>query len=190
MESDEVTSGRPYKSRKSRPCDACRRRKVTCVMPVGPPCERCTHFNKSCTFEQGPSKRKRPAAPITQEIYIHDGRSVLMTCLPTPLFANAWSDHGFREIPTPRIQRSCFRTWRYKRGRCRTCFYQNWATSVLHQRILEQCLQSFPPSRVSSQASPEPVQGGRPALPKRRWNSSPTHSVSTLARPACRISIS
>ncbi|KAL4863953.1 hypothetical protein BDV12DRAFT_201596 [Aspergillus spectabilis] len=53
--------GRPYKSRKSRPCDACRRRKVTCDMPTGPLCRRCSRIDHACTFEQGPGPRKRPA---------------------------------------------------------------------------------------------------------------------------------
>ncbi|KAL3479625.1 fungal-specific transcription factor domain-containing protein [Aspergillus californicus] len=54
-------AGRPYKSRKSRPCDACRRRKVTCDMPSGPPCRRCSRIDQPCTFEHGPGPRKRPA---------------------------------------------------------------------------------------------------------------------------------
>ncbi|KAL2833860.1 fungal-specific transcription factor domain-containing protein [Aspergillus cavernicola] len=58
---EPTTGGRPYKSRKSRPCDACRRRKVTCDMPTGPPCRRCSRIEHSCTFEQGPGPRKRPA---------------------------------------------------------------------------------------------------------------------------------
>ncbi|KAL4954527.1 fungal-specific transcription factor domain-containing protein [Aspergillus filifer] len=58
----EASKGRVYKSRKSRPCDACRRRKVTCDMPTGPPCRRCNRIDQSCTFEQGPGPRKRPVA--------------------------------------------------------------------------------------------------------------------------------
>ncbi|KAL5335971.1 fungal-specific transcription factor domain-containing protein [Aspergillus crustosus] len=61
MTEDLAPGGRPYKSRKSRPCDACRRRKVTCDMPSGPPCRRCTRIDHACTFEQGPGPRKRPA---------------------------------------------------------------------------------------------------------------------------------
>jgi Fungal specific transcription factor domain/Fungal Zn(2)-Cys(6) binuclear cluster domain len=61
--------GRIYKSRKARPCDACRRRKVTCDMPAGPPCKRCVHMNKSCTFEEPPSQRKRPIVPRFDDIY-------------------------------------------------------------------------------------------------------------------------
>ena len=51
-------NGRLYKSRKCRPCDACRRRKVTCDMPNGPPCHRCTGKDQQCTFEEGPGPRK------------------------------------------------------------------------------------------------------------------------------------
>ncbi|KAL3458401.1 fungal-specific transcription factor domain-containing protein [Aspergillus heterothallicus] len=57
----ENPKGRPYKSRKSRPCDACRRRKVTCDMPTGPPCRRCNRIDQPCTFQEGPGPRKRPA---------------------------------------------------------------------------------------------------------------------------------
>lgn len=66
--SDSQQKGRIYKSRKSRPCDACRRRKVTCDMPAGPPCKRCVHMNKACTFEEPPSQRKRRAIPKLDDI--------------------------------------------------------------------------------------------------------------------------
>ncbi|KAJ5387964.1 hypothetical protein N7509_010505 [Penicillium cosmopolitanum] len=52
-------NGRSYKSRKCRPCDSCRRRKVTCNMPLGPPCHRCTNKDQGCTFEEAPGPRKR-----------------------------------------------------------------------------------------------------------------------------------
>ncbi|KAL2835355.1 fungal-specific transcription factor domain-containing protein [Aspergillus pseudoustus] len=61
METSTPQKGRPYKSRKSRPCDACRRRKVTCDMPTGPPCRRCSRIDHPCTFNEGPGPRKRPA---------------------------------------------------------------------------------------------------------------------------------
>ncbi|KAI3073601.1 transcriptional regulator family: Fungal Specific TF [Penicillium roqueforti] len=54
-----VLNGRLYKSRKCRPCDACRKRKVACDMPHGPPCHRCTNRDQECTFEEGPGPRKR-----------------------------------------------------------------------------------------------------------------------------------
>lgn len=52
-------NGRTYKSRKSRPCDFCRHRKVACDMPHGPPCHRCANKGQPCTFEDGPGPRKR-----------------------------------------------------------------------------------------------------------------------------------
>lgn len=52
-------SSRPYRSRKERPCDACRRRKVLCDMPNGVPCIRCIRQRHPCTFDQGPRKRLR-----------------------------------------------------------------------------------------------------------------------------------
>ncbi|KAJ5724997.1 uncharacterized protein N7483_006354 [Penicillium malachiteum] len=57
--SNSFPTGRLYKSRKSRPCDSCRRRKVACDMPHGPPCRRCAHKDQQCTFEEGPGPRKR-----------------------------------------------------------------------------------------------------------------------------------
>ncbi|KAL2202070.1 hypothetical protein CC79DRAFT_1314664 [Sarocladium strictum] len=56
---DSESAGRLYRSRKSRPCDSCRRRKVVCDMPEGPPCHRCSSRTLSCTFEHGPGLRKR-----------------------------------------------------------------------------------------------------------------------------------
>lgn len=58
---DAPPHGRFYKSRKARPCDACRRRKVVCHMPSSPPCQRCLGKAISCTFKQAPDKKKRPA---------------------------------------------------------------------------------------------------------------------------------
>lgn len=55
----ELPLGRSYKSRKARPCDGCRQRKVACDMPSGPPCTRCQKLSHSCLFIEKPSKRKR-----------------------------------------------------------------------------------------------------------------------------------
>ncbi|OKL63407.1 hypothetical protein UA08_01770 [Talaromyces atroroseus] len=63
--------GRIYKSRKTRPCDACRRRKVACDMPAGPPCRRCMHMDKACTFDEGPSQRKRRAPNTNANTHAH-----------------------------------------------------------------------------------------------------------------------
>ncbi|KAH8881762.1 hypothetical protein GQ53DRAFT_886652 [Thozetella sp. PMI_491] len=70
-----ATSSRPYKSRKTRPCDFCRRRRVTCDMPTGPPCHRCAGKSQPCTFEQGPSRRRGPAPEVASEPYVQRQKS-------------------------------------------------------------------------------------------------------------------
>lgn len=56
----EVKSLRPYKSRTSRPCDFCRKRKTCCIIKDLIPCTVCTSFNNGrCTFLEGPVKRNR-----------------------------------------------------------------------------------------------------------------------------------
>ncbi|KAI5124356.1 hypothetical protein M0805_008963 [Coniferiporia weirii] len=51
--------GRPFRSRKNRPCDSCRRTKTRCTIgPGGPPCFECVQTKKNCTFEEGPPARK------------------------------------------------------------------------------------------------------------------------------------
>ncbi|TXT10488.1 uncharacterized protein COLE_04422 [Cutaneotrichosporon oleaginosum] len=63
-------TGREPRSRLDRPCDACRRHKHMCMIPVrGEPCVSCRVRDKECTFLIGPTarKRKRPdAGPSSQ----------------------------------------------------------------------------------------------------------------------------
>lgn len=55
----ETKSLRPYKSRLSRPCDFCRKRKTCCIIKGLIPCTSCVDFNfGQCTFLEGPVKRK------------------------------------------------------------------------------------------------------------------------------------
>nr|XP_019007019.1 uncharacterized protein I203_00615 [Kwoniella mangroviensis CBS 8507]OCF70480.1 hypothetical protein I203_00615 [Kwoniella mangroviensis CBS 8507] len=60
--------GRPARSRKNRPCDACRRRKTRCLITaIGPPCSLCADAKRKCTFNFAPPARKprqsiRPAS--------------------------------------------------------------------------------------------------------------------------------
>ncbi|KAJ6509303.1 hypothetical protein C8R47DRAFT_965646, partial [Mycena vitilis] len=55
---------RPFRSRKNRPCDGCRRAKSRCAIPQsGPPCVECQQMNKQCTFDELPPERKKPKAP-------------------------------------------------------------------------------------------------------------------------------
>ncbi|THV04900.1 hypothetical protein K435DRAFT_835156 [Dendrothele bispora CBS 962.96] len=56
-----VALARPFRSRKNRPCDGCRRAKTRCaILEVGTPCVECQHTRKKCTFDEQPQERKRP----------------------------------------------------------------------------------------------------------------------------------
>ena len=53
-------SGTNTRSRKDRPCDACRRRKSRCVINEGQTsCVLCQFHTQECTFVQSPQPRKR-----------------------------------------------------------------------------------------------------------------------------------
>jgi hypothetical protein len=53
-------SGANIRSRKDRPCDACRRRKSRCVINEGQTsCVLCQFHTQECTFVQSPQPRKR-----------------------------------------------------------------------------------------------------------------------------------
>jgi len=67
---DHVVSGKPVSSttgpvanirtRRERPCDACRRRKSRCVIHEGAVlCVLCEFHKQECTFVQSPLPRKR-----------------------------------------------------------------------------------------------------------------------------------
>ncbi|EPE10945.1 fungal specific transcription factor domain protein [Ophiostoma piceae UAMH 11346] len=68
-------TGRKYRSKKQRPCDLCRSRKIHCQVPRnGAVCECCKRLNRTCTFKLEPLKRRArpdvgppaiPAAPAT-----------------------------------------------------------------------------------------------------------------------------
>lgn len=51
---------RPYRSKRHRPCDICRRRKHACYVDQRPPCRNCRELGVECTFNDPPSKRRRP----------------------------------------------------------------------------------------------------------------------------------
>ncbi|KAJ7139897.1 hypothetical protein C8R44DRAFT_765699 [Mycena epipterygia] len=66
--STQVQLSRPFRSRKNRPCDGCRRAKSRCAIPQsGPPCVECQQMNKQCTFDELPPERKKPklSSPTT-----------------------------------------------------------------------------------------------------------------------------
>jgi hypothetical protein len=57
-----TTAGEPpnVRSRRDRPCDACRRRKSRCVIHEGQEsCALCQFHKQECTFVQSPQPRKR-----------------------------------------------------------------------------------------------------------------------------------
>ncbi|KAH8168720.1 fungal specific transcription factor domain-containing protein [Sarocladium implicatum] len=60
---NEVTApegnGRKYRSKKQRPCDLCRTRKIHCKLQAnGAGCELCRRLGRQCTFVLGPLRRK------------------------------------------------------------------------------------------------------------------------------------
>ncbi|CAK5279980.1 unnamed protein product [Mycena citricolor] len=62
--SPQVQLSRPFRSRKLRPCDGCRRSKSRCAIPQGgPPCLECQQMGKQCTFDELPPERKKPKPP-------------------------------------------------------------------------------------------------------------------------------
>ncbi|ORY84141.1 fungal-specific transcription factor domain-domain-containing protein [Leucosporidium creatinivorum] len=55
-----AATGRARRSRKDRPCDACRKNKHSCIRPSKEqPCVSCAARERPCTFEMGPTKRVR-----------------------------------------------------------------------------------------------------------------------------------
>lgn len=74
--SSKVNSVRPYKSRSSRPCDFCRRRKTCCIIKDLIPCMACVGFNNgNCTFLNGPLKRT-PRKADESSAKIEDGYGI------------------------------------------------------------------------------------------------------------------
>ncbi|KAJ9132077.1 Transcription factor [Pleurostoma richardsiae] len=57
---------RPYRSKRHRPCDLCRRRKHACIVEDEPPCRVCRELGTSCTFKEPPgARRRRQAVPLS-----------------------------------------------------------------------------------------------------------------------------
>lgn len=50
---------RPYRSKRRRPCDVCRRRKQSCRLNNSGPCSTCRTLGTECTFLQPPTKKRR-----------------------------------------------------------------------------------------------------------------------------------
>ncbi|KAJ5086198.1 hypothetical protein N7532_010969 [Penicillium argentinense] len=58
-------SARPYRSKRHRPCDQCRSRKLGCQTGDGIPCQRCRTARIDCTFDNPPPKRARLSEPLS-----------------------------------------------------------------------------------------------------------------------------
>lgn len=56
---DDFSSNRPYRSKRHRPCDTCRARKVCCRIDTEPPCYLCRKNGTTCTYLQLPTKKRK-----------------------------------------------------------------------------------------------------------------------------------
>jgi len=82
-------SGSNIRSRKDRPCDACRRRKSRCVINEGQTsCVLCQFHTQECTFVQSPQPRKRKLNTEGKEESVAKRRSADFSffLLQSPLF--------------------------------------------------------------------------------------------------------
>lgn len=62
--SEPTGTGRRYRSKKQRPCDVCRSRKIQCKLQGREAaCEMCRKLARNCTFVRGPVTRKYRAYP-------------------------------------------------------------------------------------------------------------------------------
>ncbi|OQV00676.1 Fungal specific transcription factor domain-containing protein [Cladophialophora immunda] len=61
----EIPAARKYRSRKQKPCDNCRRRRICCVRDAEGACALCSRRSIPCTFSSEPSPRKRRARSPT-----------------------------------------------------------------------------------------------------------------------------
>ncbi|RFU34824.1 hypothetical protein B7463_g1540, partial [Scytalidium lignicola] len=59
QQDQQQQKSRPYRSKRQRPCDVCRRRKHACILDGEPPCSICRTLNTACTFNEPPGKRRR-----------------------------------------------------------------------------------------------------------------------------------
>lgn len=61
-------SARPYRSKRHRPCDQCRGRKLGCQTDDGIPCQRCRAAKLDCTFAKPPPKRARLSESLSFDV--------------------------------------------------------------------------------------------------------------------------
>ena len=63
MNQSPTQASRPYRSKRRRPCDVCRRRKQSCRLDGSGPCSSCRTLGTECTFLQPPCKKRRGVQP-------------------------------------------------------------------------------------------------------------------------------
>ncbi|EFR03377.1 hypothetical protein MGYG_06376 [Nannizzia gypsea CBS 118893] len=73
---------RELKSRKDRPCDACRQRKTACVIVTKPPCRFCESKCVTCSFISTPKPRRRSPAKGQEKDAEHSAASPPTTVSP------------------------------------------------------------------------------------------------------------
>ncbi|KAG0141387.1 hypothetical protein CROQUDRAFT_136168 [Cronartium quercuum f. sp. fusiforme G11] len=73
-----LDSTKPAKQRINRACEACRKRKVKCIMPHDPPCEGCKHAGRDCLFlhqdvkrNKAPTKRLPVGRNMRKALFCH-----------------------------------------------------------------------------------------------------------------------
>ncbi|KIW90675.1 uncharacterized protein Z519_08458 [Cladophialophora bantiana CBS 173.52] len=76
MASARVPAARKYRSRKQKPCDNRRHRRICCVRDAEGACALCSRRSIPCTFSSEPSPRKRRArSPTKSSAPVRDGTS-------------------------------------------------------------------------------------------------------------------
>ncbi|KAF2196375.1 hypothetical protein GQ43DRAFT_445171 [Delitschia confertaspora ATCC 74209] len=93
VSSSSVTSVANIRTRRERPCDACRRRKSRCVIQEGAVlCVLCEFHKQECTFVQSPLPRKRKVVDDSKKTETSQKKSRSVDAEPPPL-----------ALPTPTI---------------------------------------------------------------------------------------
>ncbi|KAG2417269.1 hypothetical protein HFD88_008488 [Aspergillus terreus] len=90
-------SARPYRSKRHRPCDQCRERKLGCQTDEGLPCVRCRSADLPCTFEHPPPKRPRRDSSWSQQ-GSHKASTESPAC-HDPSLLPSWEDR--HTVPPP-----------------------------------------------------------------------------------------
>lgn len=93
----QVNTGRKYKSRKERPCDACRKRKICCTRDAyEKDCSLCKTRGESCKYVLPPNIRRGRAAPAGRPETAMSNASSSSSSTPVP--------RSSRGLLTPRKQ--------------------------------------------------------------------------------------